>query len=655
MAAKVIDLVNGNVTAGDLRRQLIPDKVPRSEQYRTVFGRAVDLDRIQAALRQADFGLMVDLTDLEHEMLSLDPHLSGVVGKRTGWVGALDWVLDEATGDNIDPKLATRIAADTRASIEAIPLFQRRLVDLAWGVYDGRSALETHWDLAPGGRWSGKELAWIHPRRLSYGSRRELRLIDTFNRRGNFGDDGFALEDFPGHFITYTPRLFNEYPEREGLAPRTLYWSFFKRFDWRMRMALTELFGIPWRIIETEKDATVNKEWLEEAADDAEALGETTTMGLPPGAKLNIPNMGKQDGQLFKLTSDDVNGEMSKLVLGNTGTTETDQGNRAGMIIAKSEQEVTMSGDAEGVSGAFQAGYVVPFVGLNYGMGALDHAPTFRIKADTPRDQGKEVERITQIVSLGIPVAEAEIREAGGARQVEEDEAFIVGTGDGFKRVDPAAPPPPPPAAAPPPPPIEDDETLEEGGEDAAAKAAEDDLTGLEVQRRSLIQWITKRTGLPRSQAERAYLACEHGRYDELRRIPGLGTDSAQRILEAVPRVFVVSAEDGKLVPQNVALKLDAVAHVSANHGHELRVGDSDVESGTARSYDIKGAADHSHTVAIDEAGMEQLKAGEAITVTSTEGGEPAHVHELQLVSVGAKTDQDLDDEPTGLSRVFTW
>ena len=99
--------------------------------------------------------------------------------------------------------------------------------------------------------WMIKDLGWIHPRRLHFGPERELRVYDDLVA-GNFAEHGIALRDERLKFIHWTPQLFGDYPEREGLARRALYWSFFKRFSARERMILLELFGKPWRWLEVE-------------------------------------------------------------------------------------------------------------------------------------------------------------------------------------------------------------------------------------------------------------------------------------------------------------------------------------------------------------------------------------------------------------------
>jgi phage gp29-like protein len=424
MASSVIDLTGLDSAA--LRKTFFSQKLPRAEQYRTYFGRMLDQGRIENALRQADLGLMVDLCDLESEALSLDPHLSGVLGKRIGSIKTLDWSIVPASGPGIDKRLAAEIANEQTNAYKAIPNFMERLYDLEWAIYDGRAAQEIHWAVFAGRvRWRPVALSWLHPRRLSFGSERELRVIDTFKRIGNFQDLGFPIRDYPGKFLWWQPRMWREYPEREGIAPRTLYWTFFKRFDWRMRMALTEIFGLPWRIVETDKDAPINSEQLDAAEIAAEKLGQESTAAFGPGQSVKIVTGGEHGGDLMKMTSDDVDLQMSKLVLGQTGTTDA-TGNRAESIVMKSEQDILLQSDAAGISCRIHHQLDIPFVALNWGESALDHAGTFTLNAQPQRDRKTELERVEKVLSFGVPVPLVEVREIAGFRAPEPDEPYLV-------------------------------------------------------------------------------------------------------------------------------------------------------------------------------------------------------------------------------------
>src|SRR5262245_10934081 len=59
-------------------------------------------------------------------------------------------------------------------------------------------------------------------------------------------------------------------------------------------------------------------------------------------------------------------------------------------------------------------------------------------------------------------------------------------------------------------------------------------------------------------------------------------------------------------------------ATIAANHGHALTVPVADLDSPTAKTYDIMGSnTTHTHTVTFSPAQLQQLKAGNVVTVTS--------------------------------------
>ena len=202
-----------SVTRSDLTSRIVSRRIPRSEEYRTYFGRSLDMVRIENAIRRAEAGLMTELTDLETESLGFDPHTLSCAVKRFGAIPSLDWNLTPAKGPDIDPKLAQLAHDVVRQNLHGIPCFGERLYDLTWGEYDGRSALEIHWDYRrhkwP---WAVGALEWIHPRRLNFDQQRDLQLIDTWHERGEFASYGLRLADAPGKFLWWMPRLFREYP-----------------------------------------------------------------------------------------------------------------------------------------------------------------------------------------------------------------------------------------------------------------------------------------------------------------------------------------------------------------------------------------------------------------------------------------------------------
>lgn len=66
-------------------------------------------------------------------------------------------------------------------------------------------------------------------------------------------------------------------------------------------------------------------------------------------------------------------------------------------------------------------------------------------------------------------------------------------------------------------------------------------------------------------------------------------------------------------------------AAIAGNHGHALAIARADLDSTTARSYNITGTANHAHSVSFTPAQLQALKAGQSVTVTSST--DAAHEH----------------------------
>ncbi|HSW27681.1 MAG TPA: hypothetical protein VLJ62_33305, partial [Burkholderiaceae bacterium] len=70
---------------------------------------------------------------------------------------------------------------------------------------------------------------------------------------------------------------------------------------------------------------------------------------------------------------------------------------------------------------------------------------------------------------------------------------------------------------------------------------------------------------------------------------------------------------------------------IVGNHGHVLTIPVADLDSQTPKSYDIAGAAGHNHQVTFSAAQLAQLKAGTAVTVTSTAFAGDGHTHSVTV------------------------
>jgi len=417
------------VTGAVLGKDFFAQRIPRSENGRTHYGKLLDLQRIDFALRSAERGRMMLITDIAREQLTYDGHLSAILQKRLNRLAALDWDVVAATGDEVNPGKAEFYAAYVRAQLEGVTRFRDALTDLAWAVYDGRAASELDWRFLDG-EWVLCGVNWIHPRRLSYGPHRDVRVIDTQSEPGDFRDVGYPIERVPYKFAIYTPRLFNDYPEREGLAIRTLYWSYFSRCGVRERNLLQEVFGRPWRVIEQDPNSLVgsNPESRDAALDAVQRLGYHNTAALPVGWKLDVIQPFSGAGQV----SGDIIGHaekvQSKLVLGSTGTTDavsTGLGSSIGDAHL-SEEDLIIASDARREAEAVEDQITDAIIAVNFGRSEVSHAPRFIFRTEPPISRAEEVVRLKGALELGMRVALEEAQEKLGIQEVRDGEPYLV-------------------------------------------------------------------------------------------------------------------------------------------------------------------------------------------------------------------------------------
>lgn len=443
-------------------------EVPETEQWtRRYFGRNLTPATIEQVLREAEAGYMRDLTDLESETIGIDGHLFASVGKRFPAIASIDYDVVPAQGPGLDPAKAMRAAEIVRHGLAAIPNLRQALVDLSWGHFHGRSAVEKLWVYKPGDelRWRINDLSWIHPRRLSFGPERELRLVDSLAYTGYFKPVGFDLRSIKHKWITFTPRLRNEYPEREGIGPICLYWAYFKRFSTRDRLILMEVFGKPWRIIEWDAGIRqLSPEALDRAQETADKLGANASASMPVGAKLKVEQPGDGAGEVHGDVVAQANDEMSKIVNGQTRTTEAKPGALGSSAddTAAVEQDTILAADGWRLSEVVTEGISRDLVELNLGVEWSMYTPRVLLRTQRPIPRKQRIENCEKTLKLGIPMRLDQVYEETGFDKPEAGDAIVqmVSAGDRdawgnatsvTKTVitDPNKPPPPPPRLPP--------------------------------------------------------------------------------------------------------------------------------------------------------------------------------------------------------------
>ena len=425
------------------------------------FGRAVNMDVIELALRQSYLGVMRTMTDICRETVDTDPHLAAVLQKRFGAAASLPYEVHPAEGYGIDKAKAFTYALIAREQLANLANFREALARMAWGMFDNRAVMEMQWiptvrpvegkKIKPVTMLLGR-MDWIHPRRIHYGPYRELRVTDDdYTVAGRFPEVGQSLaakdlvrDRLWRKYVQWTPHLFCDYQERDGLGPRCMIWSFFKRFGQRERMILMELFGKPFRVVEVEEESTASIDDLLAADEAVDALGGSQSVRMPRGTHLNLTQPGQNAGQVHSDVIAEADRQISKLVLGQTGTTDPVNAgmNSKQSLVMQDEQYGILQRDARALSEMIEDQVTDAIIEVNYTAAELGYAPRFVLRYDKPADRSKELERLKLAEDAGLAIARAEAYEVSGFRQPEPDEAVI--------KID--QPPTPPLGLQPPPP-----------------------------------------------------------------------------------------------------------------------------------------------------------------------------------------------------------
>ena len=394
--------------------------------WRTYLGRSLNLDHIESVLQMSWVGYMLPMADLIDESMFLHGHWLSCAQKRVNRIEALPMEVVPATGEDVNEDLAQELADVVRGQIKQIDM-KARTKDLAWGLSDGRSCLELEWTQRSSRSYPLVDLHWVHPRRLSFGPCRDLRVISSWSDVGNFVDSGIAVDEVPNKFCSFLPRIFNDYPEREGLGPRSLYWSFFGRFGTRERLILMELFGKPWRIIELDPEVNHLTEALEEAEEIIDGLGGSSTARVPPGVSVKVVSPADGAGEVHKDVIQQANDEISKLWLGTTATADPKPSGLASNTTEQlaDEQWLITAGDASMLSACLTKGIARAIVDVNYGRAALDHCPAIMIRAEKPPEAKTELENAEKALRLGMRLSLEEMYHRTGYRRPGDDEIAI--------------------------------------------------------------------------------------------------------------------------------------------------------------------------------------------------------------------------------------
>lgn len=356
-------------------------------------------DRLSAILRQADQGDMDAFLTLAEEMEERDPHYGAVLQTRKLAVLGLDRKLTWSKKAEDDRRADTIMEACE--DLIAAPAFEELLFHQLDAIAKGYAVSEILWDTSSA--WTPSVYEERDPRwfRWDRETGRQLRLKEPG------AIDGVPLPPFK--FAVHLASRKSGLPARGGLARLVAFSFVCKLYGLKDWMAYAEIFGIPLRL--GRYDGSASPDDVDVLKRAVFGLGSDAAAVIPKSMEIEFPDLGQAAGgaELFQMLADFLDNQVSKAVLGQSGTTDMQSG--GGYAQSKVLNEVRgdlTKADGRSLAVTVTRDVLTPYVRFNHGQDAP--VPALELVVDEPEDMEALSTALERLVPLGLRVGQSEIR-----------------------------------------------------------------------------------------------------------------------------------------------------------------------------------------------------------------------------------------------------
>ncbi len=365
--------------------------------------------KLAGLLRRSIDGDPEAYLELAEDMEERDLHYAGVLSTRKRQVVGLEITVEAAADD------ADSVAdADLVREVIGRDDFQDELVDVLDAIGKSYSATEIIWDTSEG-QWMPEALKWNDPRWFNF----DPIDGDTLLLRGDSGDERLK----PFGWIVHRAKVKSGLTIRGGLA-RAVAWTYlFKTFTTRDWAIFCEAYGQPLRLGKFGPDASPEEKDVLLAA--VSSIGTDFAAIVPESMTVEfIQSNVTGSHELYEKRCDWLDRQVSKLVLGQTSTTDAQKGSYAvGRVHDGVRQDIEES-DARQLAATLNRDLVVPLVMLN--RGPRKAYPKIKIGRPDEQDIEKLVKNVVSLVPLGLKVGMSTMRDKIGLPDPGEDEELLM-------------------------------------------------------------------------------------------------------------------------------------------------------------------------------------------------------------------------------------
>lgn len=370
--------------------------------------------KLGAILKAADAGDAIQYLELAETIEERDPHYMGVLGTRRRAVSQLPLTVKPASdaAEDVD-----------RAKMVEDWLDRDELADEIFDILDtlgkGYSATEILWDTSEG-QWMPKKLELRDPRWFRF----DRHSLTTPLLLGEAGQE-LPMPAFK--FIFATIKAKSGLPIRGGLARIALWPYLFKKFTERDWAIFTQTYGQPLRLGKfgpnaSEDDKRTLLRAVSNIAGDCAAI-------VPDSMMIDFveaANVGAAHA-LYKERAEWLDEQVSKLVLGQTATTDAKTGGLGSGTEHRQVQEDIERADAKALAAIINRDLIQPWMQLNFGPQKV--YPRLKIEREESEDLKAMAEALGPMIDRGLEVDQEEIRDKFGLSAPKAGAKLMRGSG----------------------------------------------------------------------------------------------------------------------------------------------------------------------------------------------------------------------------------
>jgi phage gp29-like protein len=373
-------------------------------------------ERLAAILNDVKRGeCPADYLELAQDIELKDLRYRSALSTRKDAIAGLEIKALPASEDKRDAELAGAVERDivknTAAKLHT--LIRDMLDALAKGFFVSEIVWDT--DKTP---WKPAVYKFRDPRWFQH----DKETGKTLMLRVPLGNGLEPLKPF--HFVVHEPHLISANQITAGLAFPALYYWMLKSYDVTSWAAFIDRYGYPIRIGKYGKKATEqDRATLKRAV---AAIGQDFGAVIPESALLEIieSKHAAETSNVYKAMSDWIDRRISKLVLGQTMTTDEGSSRAQSETHDKVRDDIADS-DIQQVIETLNTSLTIPYVNLNFG--EQENYP----KIDLFKPDEKNVEQIISAMKKlgpqGLKVKADEARSLLGLANPEEGDEVVGG------------------------------------------------------------------------------------------------------------------------------------------------------------------------------------------------------------------------------------